>query len=447
MTKKRSATMRTWVTVSSPRADCVSYRTLRLTVVEGPDRGRHADFAEAKLRVGARPENQLVLSDPRVSGLHCELSAEPGGVRLRDPGSTNGTWANELRVRDAYLEQGARLRVGDTLLELEDTGGAVELELEPGSAFGPLVGASPVMRELFARLQRIAPHDVPALITGETGTGKEAVAQALHQASPRASEPFVVVECAAIPAGLIESELFGHERGAFTGAERTFPGALERAGRGTVLLDELGEMPLSLQPKLLRALESHEFRRLGAEAPRPLRARVLAATHRDIPNMVSQGTFRADLYYRLAVAEIQVPPLRQRREDILPLVEHFAQRLPNAAPVPRAVLDQLARHSWPGNVRELRNAVQRVALLGEPPLPRHSADGGPGALSDPSLESRLQLPYKQARDELLEEFRRMYAQRALERAGGSIAAAARLAQVDRMTFYRMLGRDQEESES
>jgi DNA-binding NtrC family response regulator len=285
------------------------------------------------------------------------------------------------------------------------------------------------------------------LITGETGTGKEAVAQALHQASPRAAEPFVVVECAAIPAGLIESELFGHERGAFTGAERTFPGALERAGRGTVLLDELGEMPLSLQPKLLRALESHEFRRVGAESPRPLRARVLAATHRDIPGMVSQGTFRADLYYRLAVAEIHVPPLRERREDILPLVEHFARGLPGAAPIPPAVLEQLARHSWPGNVRELRNAVQRVALLGEPPLPRHSADGDPGALSDPSLEARLQLPYKQARDELLEEFRRMYAQRALERAGGSIAAAARLAQVDRMTFYRMLGREQEESGS
>jgi two-component system response regulator GlrR len=437
--KRDTATV--WVTVANPQPDRVRFRRLRLVVVEGPDRGSQVEWAEGRVRVGKRPANELALTDSRVSGLHLEVVVDSRGVRLRDPGSTNGTWINGLRVRDVYLARDTRIRIGDTTLLLQDAGSDTEFDLPPGEGFGPLIGSSEVMRQLFARLPRIAQHDVPVLIGGETGAGKEVVARAIHEASPHAEEPFVEVACAAIPAGLIEGELFGYEKGAFTGADHSFRGAFERAGRGTIFLDELGEMPLALQPKLLRVLEDRQVRRLGSDRTHRIESRVIAATHRDIAEMVSQATFRADLYYRLAVAEIPVPPLRDRPEDIPLLVDHFMRQFGATDAIDATTLDQLAKHPWPGNVRELRNAVQRIVLLGESPLPLTDQ---PSDQVSPPLGADFDLPYKQARDALLRSFRRLYAERALARCGESISAAARLAGVDRMTFYRMMGQTDED---
>jgi hypothetical protein len=302
-----------WVTVSSPSQGRLRFRRLRLLVAAGPDAGRQVEFADERVRVGARPENELPLSDPLVSGLHLEIEATPLGVRLRDLGSTNGTWVQGLRVGEAFLLPGTELLVGSTLLRLEACDGSTEVALGPDH-FGPLYGASAPMRAIFARLARLAAADVPVLLTGETGTGKEIAARAIHEASPRAREPFVAVECAAIPGALIESELFGYERGAFTGAERSYSGAFQRAASGTLLLDEVGELPLSVQPKLLRALDRMEVHPLGADAVRPVRARILAATNRDLARMVNQGAFRDDLYYRLAVTEVHIAaPARAAR--------------------------------------------------------------------------------------------------------------------------------------
>jgi len=429
---------RPWVTMSSPSLGRLRFRRLRLVVTSGPDAGRKVEFSDERVRVGGRRENELPLSDPLVSGLHLEIEATPLGVRLRDLGSTNGTWVLGLRVGEAYLKSGTEILLGSTALRLEAGEDSTEMALG-ADHFGLLYGESAAMRAIFARLARIAPADLPVLLTGETGTGKEIAARAIHEASPRAQEPFVAVECAAIPDTLIESELFGYERGAFTGAERSYAGAFERAGSGTLLLDEVGELPLSVQPKLLRALDRMEVRRLGSDAARPVGARILAATNRDLARMVNEGSFRDDLYYRLAVAEVHLPPLRERREDIPLLVRRLLELTPGAArELDGTTMAALLGHSWPGNVRELRNAVQRVALVGEPAF--SAARPPPG--SNTALPVSLDLPYKEARDQLLEQFRALYTRSLLDRAG-SVSAAARLAQVDRMTFHRLLRRQSE----
>jgi DNA-binding NtrC family response regulator len=432
---------RPWVTVSSPSQGRLRFRRLRLVVAAGPDAGRQVEFADERVRVGARKENELPLSDPLVSGLHLEIEATPLGVRLRDLGSTNGTWVHGLRVGEAFLLPGTELLIGSTLLRLEAGEDSTEVALGEDH-FGPLYGVSAPMRAIFARLARLAAADVPVLLTGETGTGKEIAARAIHEASPRAKEPFEVVECSAIPGTLIESELFGYQRGAFTGAERNYAGAFERAGSGTLLLDEVGELPLPVQPKLLRALDRMEVHPLGSDEVRPVKARILAATNRDLARMVNEGGFRDDLYYRLAVTEVHLPPLRERREDVPLLVRRMLELMPGG---PRELdpetLAALSRHSWPGNVRELRNAVQRVALVGEPAL----AGVRPAPASGPALPVALDLPYKEARDQLLEQFRALYTKSLLERAG-SVSAAARVAQVDRMTFHRLLRRKSEGEE-
>jgi len=427
-----------WITVAAPAADRIAYQRLRLTVVRGPDAGARFEFADESVRVGALPSNDLTLRDPRVSGLHLEISVSPRGVRVRDPGSTNGTRVDGVRTSDAFLRRGSEIRIGDTVLILEQGEGAAEVELALAQSFGPLVGGAPSMRELYARIRKLAPSSAPMLILGETGSGKELVARAIHDSSGRAGEPFVPVECPAIPSALIESELFGYERGAFTGADHSFAGAFERAGSGTVLLDEIGDLPLSLQPKLLGVIERREVRRLGSNEARPVRARVIAATAQDVPAMVNRRAFRADLYYRLSVGQIRVPPLRERSEDIPLLVEYFLRALPDATPIDDHTMKLLVAHSWPGNVRELRNAVERIGLLGCVELGEHCVNPRWGSEAAPRLPVEIDLPYKEARDLLLGEFRELYASRALEKASGNISDAARRSGIDRMTLYRML---------
>ncbi len=431
-------TARDWTTVSRPSSNRLRFRRLRLLVIDGPNAGRRVAFSTDTVRVGALPSNDLVLDDRGVSGLHFEVDVMARGVRLRDPGSTNGTRVNGVRVVDAYLSEGAHIFVGDSVIRLETIAGDDELALPDVHAFGPLVGASAAMRELYSRIERLAASTAPVLIIGETGTGKELVARALHAIRSGGDAPFVPVTCPAMPSELIESELFGYERGAFTGAERTVIGAFERAEDGTVLLDEIGDMPIALQPKLLGVLERRSVRRLGSGVERPVRARVIAATNRDIPGAVAAGAFRADLYYRLGVGRLRIPPLRERPEDIPLLVEHFARSLPGSPPITREMMATLQNHPWPGNVRELRNAVERIALLGSPALADHCIDTPGQVGSGARIAVDLDAPYATARDELLATFRRMFVERALERTRGNVAEAARQAGVDRMTLYRIL---------
>jgi DNA-binding NtrC family response regulator len=437
----------TWIT-GAAGASTLSVRRCRLEVLAGPDLGLIHEVESTLLQVGARRGCDLVLNDDKVSGHHFEIALDERGYRLRDLGSKNGTWIGPVRVMDAYVAPGTTIHVGTTRLRFQPLGESVQIKLSEGDRFGGQVGRSMVMRELFARLERLAPSDTTVLVTGETGTGKELVAEALHEHSPRSAGPFVVVDCGSIPANLIESDLFGHEKGAFTGATSHRVGAFERASGGTIFIDEIGELPLELQPKLLRVLEQREVRRVGGGRTIPVDIRVIAATNRDLAVEVNHGRFREDLYYRLAVARVHVPPLRDRREDILLLVEHFRDGLPGAAPLDRATLELMMRHDWPGNVRELRNAVERLLILAEmpselavrrPPRPAApSIQASEAPLANPPLTLSLDLdePFRA----LKLEFERAYVQALLEKHGGNITSAARVAGLDRVSIHKMLHR-------
>jgi DNA-binding NtrC family response regulator len=309
--------------------------------------------------------------------------------------------------------------------------------------FGELIGSSALMRAVYTVLERAAPTNAPVLITGESGTGKELAADAIHAASPRASRAFEVVDCGGLPPTLIESELFGHEKGAFTGATADREGAFERADGGTLFLDELGELPIDLQPKLLRALGEGEIRRVGAKKGRRVDVRVVAATNRDLRREVNAGRFRPDLFYRLAVIQVRMPPLRERSDDIPVLANVLLARIiadrQLGAPfaLDAETLDALARHSWPGNVRELRNYLEQLAILRHaPPLEAGAPDGSTSA----SFDSLLHLPMHRARATVLEQFERAYVTRLLAECDQNVAEAARRANVDRATIFRIIRR-------
>jgi transcriptional regulator with PAS, ATPase and Fis domain len=338
--------------------------SVELVVVDGPDRGKKLIVAEATATVGTAPSAQLRLTDPTVSRLHCEVQLRSEGVRLVDAGSTNGTFVDGVHVKEAFLRSGSTVRLGDSALRVELGSEPFRLPLSRHESFGPLLGGSVEMRRLYAILERVAPTDATVLVQGETGTGKEVVARAIHDASARAKAPFVAVDAGAIADNLIESELFGHVRGAFSGALSDREGLFEEADGGTLFLDEIGELPLSLQPKLLRALEARQIRPVGSNSMRSIDVRVVAATHRPLAQAVNVGTFREDLYYRLAVVEVALPPLRARREDIPMLAQHFLKRYAGSDELPPDLLETLLTRSWPGNVRELRNFIEQRVLVG-----------------------------------------------------------------------------------
>ena len=427
------------------RPVAIQIRGFVLEIISGPGLGTSFRGDKRNLLLGTHVSADIVLPDPHVSRLHARIDVEEQDYVLRDLGSTNGTKIAGIRIREANLDDGAIIELGGTKVRFRILDEPFEIRLADEEKFQGLVGRSVAMRELFALCDRVAPTDASVIIQGETGTGKDLVARAMHERSRRSDKPFVILDCGAIPPGVIESELFGHERGAFTGATATRIGAFERAHGGTVFLDEIGELALELQPKLLRCVETGELLRIGGERPIKVDIRIIAATHRDLARMITENRFRADLYYRLAVIKVIVPPLRERREDIPLLAAHFARqalgdgsRSPLAHQALEAVFGELTRHDWPGNVRELRNIVERATILADPKLIHAgTADVVAGELQR-SIEKAVhkQISLRAARAEL----ERDYLADLLRATEGDLDEAARIAQVHRKSLERLLRR-------
>ena len=413
-------------------------RTLAIEIVEGPAAGLARMAESDTLTLGTADGNDVVIADPTVSRYHLELIRRPDGIQVIDAGSLNGTFAGTVRVERAVVPPGTTLRLGKTALRVGD-GQNVTVELHRSEALAGLRGRTPVMRRLLHSIERAAQSDAAVLLVGESGTGKEVIARALHDVGPRKRGPFVTVDCGALAPTLVASELFGHERGAFTGADRQHAGAFERASGGTLFLDEIGELPPALQATLLGVLERRRFRRLGGKTEIVVDVRVVSATHRDLRAEVNANTFRLDLYYRLAVVVMKVPPLRERAEDVPLLVEHFLRECGHDGPIEAlispAAMKQLMGHHWPGNVRELRNLIEATVAMGETPqLDGVSAGGGatPDAL--------VALPYKEARAQVLADFEGRYLRALLERSRGNVSQAAREARMDRSHLIDLLTR-------
>jgi transcriptional regulator with GAF, ATPase, and Fis domain len=418
-----------------------------LAVVDGPSRGARAAVGSEIARIGTADGNDLVVLDRTVSRFHCELSVRGNTIIIRDCGSTNGTLIDGVRVREAEIPPGTLVRIGGSAFRVELGEEPAFVEVSVRGGFGELVGGSVEMRRVYAILERLALTDATVLVQGETGTGKDVLARSLHAASPRATHPFVAVDCGAIPEHLVESELFGHVRGAFTGATGDRMGVFEEADGGTLFLDEIGEMPIALQPKLLRAIESRSIRRVGSSTSRTVNVRIVAATNRSLSSSINEGSFREDLYYRLAVVELRLPPLRARRDDIPVLAAHFFRMFAgDHVKLPAEFVAGLVGRGWPGNVRELKNYLERAVSLGtivprgpEPDAPPQLPGTGVPAGSIESFIA-LHLPLKEARRAWTNSFELVYVRAMLKMVGGNVTRAAERAGVSRRFLQRMVAR-------
>ena len=435
------------------------------------DQGRSFRFQKGPVTIGRDENCDLVLQDQNVSRKHVRLCVSHQGVQVEDAGSTNGIGYLGRRIERATLSFGARIVVGETTIDLLPWSDDRTLPLSRRDRYGQLRGISLSMRRLFTVLEALETSNVPVLLQGETGTGKELAAHAIHDNSSRQDKPFVVIDCGTVPVGIIESELFGHRKGAFTGAIDNQVGAFQAADGGTVFLDELGELSANLQPKLLRVLETGEFKRIGENQPRVVDVRVIAATKRELEKYVTSGRFRDDLFYRVAVVRLEMPPLRDRREDIPLLANYLAEKfgLSPQEKLDDEVIEDFLHRSWPGNVRELRNAVQKTLALrsvpgfGSPddvlgnsyqhPIGEVSTSSSPtpkltskapqesvelGESNIAFSESLLKQPYREAKSLVLDYFEKAYLQRLWEKSSGNLSEASRIAGVDRSYIRRLL---------
>jgi DNA-binding NtrC family response regulator len=439
--------------------------------VPSPEGGsRTLSFEKDEVAIGAMDDNDVVLNDDTVSRYHCKIVQEDTGYVLVDLRSTNGTFINKVRIREGFLKPGCTISVGTQELKFNASEERVDIVPSENDRLGGIIGRNPHMREIYSILERISPTATTVVIEGETGTGKEVVAQAIHDLSPRKDADLIIFDCGAVPPNLIESELFGHEKGSFTGAVMTRQGLFEMADGGTLFLDELGELPLDLQPKLLRALEQREVRRVGASKSVKVDVRIIAATNRNLEEEVRAGRFRQDLFYRLSVVRLRLPPLRERRDDIPLLVQHFLDQRYGQGPMrhvrgvsPNAMRCLQAYH-WPGNVRELVNVVERAVsfcdmeIIQLEHLPEHLRAGeggmthtlggdaiaemevtGSGLNEAPRPPPELvQVPFKDAKERWVSSFERDYIVSLLRRHSGNISHAAREADIDRKYFRKLM---------
>jgi DNA-binding NtrC family response regulator len=431
-------------------ADCSASFVAK--VVTGPDSGASFSIDPSEptpVLIGQSASCAIRLTDPEVSRRHARLDFVASRLRVVDLGSTNGTLVTGIAIGEAYLRGGEAIQLGGTVLRIDQRTDSPVPPLSRQSRFGRVIGESPEMRRLYPVMERLASSDVPVVVEGETGTGKEVLAEALHECGPRCREPFVVFDCTTVSPGLVESELFGHERGAFTGAVSSRRGVFEQAHGGTLFIDEIADLDLALQPKLLRAIERAEIRRVGSDHMQRVDVRVVAATRRDLDREVQLGRFRDDLYYRLAVGRIELPPLRLRRGDIALLAQHFWGELGGD---PRQLLPELLVRwqdsPWPGNVRQLRNAVAQRLALGELGATLRAGaaegsarDGESKTISGDFIEQVLSesLPLPIARLRVVEEFERRYIARALDQYGGNVARAAEASGIARRYFQILRG--------
>lgn len=404
-----------------------------LSVSGGPAKGQEIALDDGDRVIGSGSAADIVLADDTVSGRHCEVLLRGERAIVRDLGSRNGVIINGVRVIEAELAPGMTLKLGNSWLELSTS--EADLLVSEADAFAALYGKSAAMRAIFAQIPALAGSPAPLLLEGETGTGKDLTAEAVHQASPRADAPFIVFDCGAVAPNLVEAELFGHEKQAFTGADQARLGLVEAAQGGTLVLDEIGELPLDLQPKLLRMVEKKEIRRIGATASISVDVRIIACTHRSLRAEIKAGRFREDLYFRLSALRLRLPSLRERPEDVPGLIDRLlAQRGAGLRfdQLPENDRALLLGHRWPGNVRELRNAVERLVTVRGAPMFESEAGTGAHAVSS----AWLTLP--EARQEAQERFERDYVARALQHAQGSATEAAKLAGVSRQFLQRLI---------
>jgi DNA-binding NtrC family response regulator len=437
-------------------------------------------FDKEEIRIGSMEDNDIVLADDTVSRYHCRIIQDDTSYVLIDNASTNGTFINKVRVREAFLKPGCTVGIGQSQLKFNAREEEVQIVPSRADRCGSLIGGNAKMREIYSIIEKIAPTATTVVIDGETGTGKEVVAQSIHSLSPRSRNELVVFDCGAVPPNLIESELFGHEKGSFTGAVMSREGLFEMADGGTLFLDELGELPIDLQPKLLRALEQREVRRVGATKAQKVDVRIIAATNRNLEDEVRAGRFRQDLFYRLSVVRLHLPSLRDRADDIPLLVQHFLDsgfynRTPNGQlrvrGVARDAMTALQHYPWPGNVRELVNVVERAVSFCDHQLieasdlpdyirnakaPPKGHDAGPPVKRDrpqtvpagaslapqpPSTPDELLtegVTFKDAKERWVATFERDYILQMLRRNGGNISHAARHADIDRKYFRKLM---------
>ncbi len=443
----------TQILKSDETKEVVSLRKCQLKVMEGPDKNKKMDLERKPIRMGKKEDNDFPLTDNTVSRYHLLIEQKVDSFLLKDLDSTNGTFINDMRVKEAYLTPGDIISLGNTKVEFLAFDEKVQIEPSTQTQFSELVGKSRKMRQIFGILEKISPSLATVIIEGQTGTGKELVARAIHQHSLRKEKPFVVFDCSAVAPNLIESELFGHEKGSFTGAIKDRKGAFEAANGGTIFLDEIGELTLDLQPKLLRALEQREVRRVGANEPVKVDVRVVCATNRSLSEEVTAGRFRQDLYYRLSVVKVHLPSLSERPEDIPLIIEKFLtegrfNRFPDGSlkvtRVEDDALKMLQRYQWPGNVRELSNIIERTVSLVDGQTIRASdlsyvfqeIDSVNETTERISIDTSL--PFKEAKQKVVEVFEKDYLVDLLTRYNFNVSRAAREAKVDRKHLRNLL---------